>query len=218
MAIVAPNPPANTPKARFRSLPWHDNHPGKLDIERRLAPHHLARILDDAAERLDLTLLRDTYSGTGSPAHLPERLLRVVLYEIRNGFHSPAQWDRHARENEPVRWLLRGAEVARSCWYDFRDRLAPLLQVLNQQPVAQAVEVDLTTATRGALDGTLVAANASRHKVVTQTTLRKRLEQLAGMVQNRPFSGNTSDPVRSHPCRAASSGTLRSAFQLHLNR
>ena len=179
MCILAPNPLANTSKARFRSLPWHDNHPCKLDIERRLAPNHLARIFDDAVERLDLALLRNTYHGTGSEAHLPERLLRAVLYEVRNGFHSPAQWYTHARENEPVRWLLRGSAVARSCWYDFRDRLVPLLPQLNQQPLAQAIESGLTTATRGALDGTLVAANASRHKVVTHTTLLKRLEQLA---------------------------------------
>lgn len=179
MTIVLPNQPANTLQARFRPLPWHDNHPNKLDIERRLAPDHLARTLDGAVEHLDLALLRNTYHGTGSEAHPPERLLRAVLYEVRNGFHSPAQWYTHARENEPVRWLLRGCEVARSCWYDFRDRLVPLLQQLNQQPLAQALAAGLTTATRGALDGTLVAANASRHKVVTQATLFKHLEQLA---------------------------------------
>lgn len=179
MPIVGPNPNLNTPPARFRALPWHDNHPHKRDLEQRLEPDHLARLLDAAVERLDLTALRDSYGGTGSEAHPPERLLRVVLYEVHNGFHSPAQWYRHARENEPVRWLLRGGAVARSCWYDFRDRLAPLLSQLNQQPLAQALEAGLTTATRAALDGTLVAANASRHKVVTQTTLHKRLEQLA---------------------------------------
>lgn len=203
MCILGPNPLANTPKARFRTLPWHDNHPNKLDIERRLAPDHLARLIDDAVERLDLTALRDTYGGTGSEPHLPERLLRAVLYEVRKGFHSPAPWYTHARENDPVRWLLRGGEVARSCWYDFRDRLVPLLQQLNQQPLAQAIEAGLTTATRGALDGTLVAANASRHKVVTQTTLLKHLEQLAAACAADAPQPATAAPVPDAAAPAA---------------
>jgi transposase len=182
MSILGPHPPPATPDARFRTPPWQDNHPTKLEIEARLAPDHRARTIDDAVGRLNLAPLRDTYGGTGSPAHPPELLLRAVLYEVRCGHHSPAQWHRHARENEPVRWLLRGSKVARSCWYDFRDRLAPLLPALNQQPLAQALEAGLTTATRGALDGTLVAANASRHKVVTQATLHKRLQQLLAAV------------------------------------
>jgi transposase len=178
VSILSTGPDPNTPDPRFYDPPWHDDHPNKCDIERRLEPDHRARLIDEAVGRLDLSALRHSYGGTGSQAHPPEQLLRAVLYEVRNGYHSPAQWYRHARENEPVRWLLRGCEVARSCWYEFRDRLQPLLLELNQQPLVEAVEGDLTPATRGALDGTLIAANASRHKVVTQATLHKRLEQL----------------------------------------
>jgi transposase len=179
MTILAPSSPANTTSARFRTLPWHDNHPGKLDIEQRLSLDHLAQTIEHAVARLDLSCLRATYGGTGSQAHPPERLLSVVLYEIRAGRHLPAQWHRDARENEPVRWLLRGSVVSRSCWYAFRDRVAPLLLDLNQQALALARDAELTSATRGALDGTLIAANASRHKVVTPATLEKRAEQLA---------------------------------------
>jgi transposase len=179
MTILAPSSPVNTTSARFRTLPWHDNHPAKLDIEQRLSLDHLSQTIEHAVARLDLSSLRATYGGTGSPAHPPERLLSVVLYEIREGRHLPAQWHRDARENEPVRWLLRGSVVSRSCWYAFRDRVAPLLLDLNQQTLALARDADLTLATRGALDGTLIAANASRHKVVTPATLEKRAEQLA---------------------------------------
>jgi transposase len=179
MPILAGPRPANNACPRFRTPPWHDTHPARLELEQRLAPDHLARILDQAVARLDLTALRATYGRTGSEAHPPERLLRAVLYEIRRGRPRPAEWHRDARECEPVRWLLRGAVVARSCWYAFRDRVAPLLPDLNAQVVAQALGAGLTTATRAAGDGTLVAANASRHKLVNAATLQKRAEQLA---------------------------------------
>src|SRR5258708_8850227 len=79
MVMVVPKRHANTPRPRFRTLPWHDTHPNKLDLEQRLAPDHLARTIDQAIDRLDLTALRASYHGTGSaaqpPAPLPRRLL-----------------------------------------------------------------------------------------------------------------------------------------------
>jgi transposase len=182
MAILAASPSANTPRARFRTPPWHDTHPAKLDLEQRLAPEHLARLIDQAVDRLDLSALRASYGGTGSEAHPPERLLRVVLYELRRGQQAPAAWHRDARESEPLRWLLRGAVVARSCWYAFRDRVGPLLQDLNRQVLEQALAAGVTPATRGAEDGTLVAANASRHKLVNEATLQKRAAVVAAAV------------------------------------
>jgi hypothetical protein len=162
MAILAGQPTPSSARARFRTPPWHATDARKLDLEERLAPDHLARVIDQAVERLDLTALRATYGGTGSEAHPPEQLLRVVLYEIRRGRHRPAEWQCDAHECEPVRWLLRGSVVARSCWYAFRDRVAPWLDDLNQQVLAQVLD-----------------ANASRHKVVHLATLQKRAEQLA---------------------------------------
>jgi transposase len=129
--------------------------------------------------RLDLTTLFATYGPRGSEAAPPELLLRVVLYEIRRGRHRPAEWHRDAQECEPVRWLLRGEVVSRTSWYSFRDRVAPLLLNFHQQVLALALATGVTTATRAAVDGTLVAANASRHKLVNQATLQKRVEQLA---------------------------------------
>src|SRR5262249_34564433 len=82
----------------------------------------------------------------------------------------------------PVRWLLRGCRPSRSCWYAFRDRLAPVLGDLNAQPLRQAVAAGLTPATRGACDGTLVAAHASRHRLVNEATFTQRPEPLADVV------------------------------------
>jgi transposase len=154
-------------------------HPAKLDIEERLAPSHLACFFENAVARLDLEKLLATYGGTGSPAHRPALLLVVILYEIRRGRHSPAQWHLDAHECEPVRWLLRGSKVARSCWYAFRDRIAPLMPDFHQAVLTLALAAGLTPATRAANDGTLVAANASRHKVVNLATLEKRAQLLA---------------------------------------
>jgi transposase len=147
-------------------------------LEQRLPPDHLARRIEDAVGRLDLSELRAAYAGTGSAAYPPELLLRAALFEAERGQHSPAAWHRDAGESEPLRWLLRGCLPSRACWYAFRDRLAPLLRRLNALPLARAVAQGLTPACRGAGDGTLVAANASRHRLLNEAALGKRAAAL----------------------------------------
>jgi transposase len=162
----------------FASSPWQDLDPRRLELEQRLPPDHLARRLDVAVDRLDLSAFRDGYGRTGSQAYPPALLLKVVLYETRGGRHSPAAWRRSARELAPVRWLLRGCEPSRSCWYAFRARIAPHLEEWNRQVLAQAIEQGLTPAERGALDGTTIAADASRRRLVDEAMLQRRIEEL----------------------------------------
>jgi hypothetical protein len=126
--------------------------------------------------------LRAGYGPTGSDPFPPELLLKVALFETQRGQHSPAAWHRDATENDAVRWLLRGLCPSRSCWYAFRDRIAPLLAALNSQPLTAAQAAGLTAAQRASLDGTTVAANASRHKLVNEVTLQTRLGVLDAAV------------------------------------
>jgi len=205
VTMLVPKARVHHSPPRFQASPWHDCHPGKLDLEQRLPPDHLARVIDQAVARLDLTGLRAAYHGTGSDAHPPERLLAVVLFEMRRGQHRPAAWHRDAAECEPVRWLLRGATVARSCWYAFRDRVGPLLQTLHQQVLRQALDAGLTAATRAAVDGTLVAANASRHKLLNAEALQRRAQQLAAaLADDAAAAALTQAPsVTPRPAAAA---------------
>jgi|SRR5271165_78553 len=178
MPILPPGPAPHTPAPRYAAPPWHDQHPDRRALEQLLPPDHLARRIEAAVDRLDLTALHQAYAGTGSDAHRPDLLLRAVLFETERGLHSPASWDRDAHESGPLRWLLRGCCPARSCWYAFRDRLAPVLEALNAQPLRAAIAQGLTPATRGADDGTAVAANASRHRLLNEAKLEQRLAVL----------------------------------------
>jgi hypothetical protein len=166
------------PQGRFALPPWTDDHPQRLQLQQRLTPDHLARRIDQAVARLDRTAWRRGFGRTGSPPYRSDLLPRAVLYEVQRGQHSPADWHRDAREAEPVRWLLRGCQPSRSAWYAFRDRLAPVLDDFNRQVLAQAVSAGHTPATRAALDGTLVAANAARHRLANADKVRQRAAAL----------------------------------------
>lgn len=165
-------------RVRFATPPWNDDDSRRAELGRDLAPDLLARRIESAFARLNLTELTAAYAGTGSPPYPPELLLRAVLYEIQRGRPNPATWYRDATESGPVRWLLRGLTPSRACWYTFRDRVSPWIDELNRQVLHHAVDDNRTPANRGALDGTPVAANASRRSLLNGAQLTDRIARL----------------------------------------
>lgn len=162
----------------FAPPPWDEKHPERRAIEQRLPLDHLARRIDEGVDRLELTPLVQTYQGHGTPPLHPAVLLKIVLYELACGRPSPAQWFRDVRECDSVRWLARGAEPSRTACYDFWWRLQPFFTAWNEQVLQTAVQQGHTSASRAAQDGTAVAACASRHRLVNQETLLRRLGEL----------------------------------------
>src|SRR3982751_6774328 len=98
------------PDGRFAPPPWDRHSPDWLRLDHKLPPDHLARRIDRAVEQLDLADLFAAYAGTGSRAHRPDLLLKVVLFEVQRGYHSPDQWFQDLREHEPCQWLAFGLQ------------------------------------------------------------------------------------------------------------
>jgi transposase len=178
-AALDPPPPRIVPQPeRFAPPPWDRHSLQWLAIEDDLPADHRARAIDAAVDQLDLTALFASYAGVGSKAHWPDLMLKIVLYEIQTGRHSPDQWSQDVLESRYLRWLGFGIIPSRTRCYAFRDRIGPLLETLNRQVLESAVVQGLTTARRGSLDGTLIAANASRHRLVNLARLERRLAEL----------------------------------------
>lgn len=109
-------------------------------------------------------------------------MLKVVLYEVLEGHLSPSQWTRHVRENDPLRWLGQGIQPSRTALYNFRDRLEEHVLEMHAQAIRAALEEGLTTAKSAVQDGTSVRACASRHHLLNEETLAKRLDMLVAAV------------------------------------
>lgn len=167
--------------------PWAEESPQRRSIDAELPEDDVARRIDRAVEMfLDLDDLERSYAGRGHPAYPPRLLLKVVLYAKHRGLYCPSQWHYEARRNLACRWLARGLCPSRSWWYAFAKRLAPWVDVLNAQLHWIAVQAGVTTATRGAQDGTLIAANATRHKLVGEEKIAQRVAALAASSEAVP--------------------------------
>jgi transposase len=134
-------------------------------------------------KQLDLTPLFALYVGAGLPAIRPDLMLLIALIEIRLGRQRPSQWFRDTRENLVLQWAGYGIRPSRTCWYSFADRVAPLLEEWNAQIIQIARQRGVTCAERMSLDGTSVAANASRHRLLNGATVEQRLTELENACQ-----------------------------------
>jgi transposase len=177
MFLATFTPVKSTP--RFLSPRWDRSSPEWLALDAALPPDHPARAIRAGLDRLDLTELIASSAVTGSKAYPPVLILAIALCEYDSGRPSPAQWARDARLHDELKWISFGIGPSRSRCSAFRDRMAGRLPERLRQVVQVARESGLTTASRVALDGTAIAACASRHRLLNQATLGKRLGQLA---------------------------------------
>lgn len=167
-----------TESRRYRPVPCP---PGSVEWEawdRQLAEDAVARLVVEALPSLHLGPLWESYSGRGSLPYSPALLLAMVLVEKQRGRMSPSQWHRDQKDSVALLWVGQGIQPARSVWYEFRDRLAPFLDGWNEQVLRRAIELGLTDGSEAATDGTLIAACASRHRLLNQSQITSRLEQL----------------------------------------
>jgi transposase len=164
---------------QFAEPPWTCQSPEWLRIDQGLGEDDLARkIAHLVDEELDLEPLFSSYAGRGSLPHRPDLLLKMVLYEHQIGRPQPTQWLYDLEKNIAVQWLTFGIRASRSILYEFRDRVQPFLARLNQQVIRTAITEKHTDASKASLDGSFVAANASRHRLLSLKTVEQRLEQL----------------------------------------
>lgn len=127
----------------------------------------------------DLSALYEAYRGVGSSAYRADLMLKIVLLEVFEGRRSPAQWFRDVRENIPLLWIGRGIQPSRTALYNFRDRLGGVIQDLHAGMVRQGIAEGLLDPKEGVQDGTTTRANASRHRTINLSVLRRRREELA---------------------------------------
>lgn len=175
--------PRKRTKIKFAEPPWNERSDEWQIRDQQVSADHPAREVVEAMKQLDLTPLYEIYLGVGVPPIRPDLMLTMVLIEIRLGRPRPSQWFRDARENIVLQWAGFGIQPSRTCWYDFADRITPLLEQWHVAVLQLARQRGVTKADRMALDGTSIAANASRHRLLNEATVKQRLTELESASQ-----------------------------------
>jgi hypothetical protein len=78
-----------------------------------------------------------------------------------------------------LKWAGFGICPSRSAWYAFHDRMGPILRACHGQLLERAIGDGVTSGAQASLDGTVLEANASRHRMTNEECLTRRRAQLA---------------------------------------
>lgn len=146
-----------------------------MELQERLADDDHVQAVEQFISQADHQALDDAYRGTGSKPFRPERLLAMVMVLILQGIRSPAKWAVHAKNDDRCKLVGRGNQPSRTTLYNFRDRAAKFIEAFHTQMIQDAIQEQHIEPTEGCLDGTFVAASASRHKMFRLKQVSKRL-------------------------------------------
>ena len=178
----------------------HDS-PDLAELQAEFTEDTHVQAVNQVLQRVDPETLRQIYRGTGSRAYDPMRMLAVALYCILIGMASPARWFKQFRDSRPCQLLGRGITPSRSVCYEFRDRCGKCIDELHQQIIASAINDDLIDPGEGCLDGTFVAAAASRHHILNLKQLNRRLAMLKRVIRtfDDPQQTASAKPAEAIP-------------------
>jgi transposase len=146
---------------------------------------HIARMISAVVDRLDLSYLRRKYAGGGTSAYEPAMLLKVWLLGYCYLTYTCRPLAKALKENVVFMWISNSQKPDFRSLNNFRLLLKEDIQDVFARVVQLAVGFGIVDGTSAFLDGTIIQADANRHKIVWRKSVKKNLakiqEEAAGL-------------------------------------
>jgi len=146
-------------------------------LDEVIAPDSAVRVIDGFVDSLDLAGLGFSHvaaEATGRPPYDPRDLLKLYIYGYLNQMRSSRRLEREARRNVEVFWLINRVTPVFKTIADFRqdhpEAIAGVCRAFVKFCRAQSVFGGEVLA----IDGSKIAAAASRKQVITKKKLAER--------------------------------------------
>src|SRR5450631_4848341 len=123
---------------------------------------HLARLIVETVESLDLRAIEDSYEGRGERAYRLKMLVALLLYGYSTGVFSSRKLERACFDSVAFRFISANTSPDHDTIADFRKRILPKLPGIFLQVLLVAKELGVLTVGQISLDGTKIKANASK--------------------------------------------------------
>lgn len=145
-----------------------------------LPEDHLARFVADLVDGvLDLSPIRADYTEKrGYPPYDPRLMVRLLIYGYTTGVRSSRAIERRCVDDVAFRFLAADQAPDFRSIARFRRRHLDALAGLFLQSLHLAQKLGMVKMGRVALDGTKLAANASKHKAMSYGRLIDKEERI----------------------------------------
>lgn len=131
-----------------------------------LQEDHLAYLVDEMVEQLDLKKFYDLTPGAGNPAYDPRLMLKILFFGYATGVFSSRKLQQQCQENLAFIHLSRGQRPKFRAICEFRIRQQGPIKELFSQLLGIARKLNLLKIGRLVLDSTKIKANASSSRVI----------------------------------------------------
>jgi transposase len=136
-------------------------------VDEWLPERHLARVLVEVIDGLDLRAMSATYRGSGSSSYHPAMLLGILVYGYATGVFSSRKLERATYDSVAFRFIAANDHPDHDTIAAFRRRFLKEIEALFVQVLLLAREMGVLKMGTVALDGSKIHANASRHSALS---------------------------------------------------
>jgi transposase len=174
-------------------------------VDEWLPQDHLARFVVEVIDQMDLSELVLQYAGRGSDAYHPAMLLGLLVYGYATGVHSSRKIERACHDSVAFRFIAANTQPDHDSIATFRRRFLAQIEALFVQVLVLAREMKCLKLGNISLDGTKIAANASKHKALSwehankiEAQLREEVQQLLKLAEEsdtRPVNDGLDVPA-----------------------
>ena len=156
-----------------------------VDLREWLPENHLVHFILEAVEELPLHGFRLNARGSGSAQYPPSLMLTLLIYCYATGRMGSRQIEAATHTDVAVRYICGGqAHPDHDTLCTFRRANGPLFQESFIKVLAYARELGVLKKRGGvSIDGTKIAANASKHSAVSYRRAGEMMAELEGEVQ-----------------------------------
>jgi len=159
----------------------------------------------EVIDQLDLSELTRQYAGRGSDAYHPGMLLGLLVYGYATGVHSSRKIERACHDSVAFRFIAANTQPDHDSIATFRRRFLVQIEALFVQVLVLAREMKCLKLGNISLDGTKIAANASKHRALSwehankiEAQLRTEVQQLLKLAEqsdSRPVNDGLDVPA-----------------------
>lgn len=140
--------------------------------------NHLARLISEIVDQLNLSKLTQRYTFRGEEAYPPAMLLKLWFYGYATGVFTSRKIQKATQENIPFRWLCGGHHPDFRTISDFRKNNLDVLPDLFKQIIEIAMKLGYVSLGHVSIDGSKIKANASKYKAMSRERMKQEIERL----------------------------------------
>lgn len=152
------------------------------DLNSVIAQDHIARLINEVVNDMDLAFIENTYSPDGQRAYDPRMLLKILVYGYAIGVHGSRKIADRLKEDIVFIWLSGRNTPDFRTISDFRKDKLDNFEHIFEQVLNTCFSIGLVRVGKVSLDGSKILANASKNKAVYRITLKKRRELIHNKV------------------------------------